>query len=194
MGCRPARPVTVRLVVDYRGASPGDVEAALWPPLQQTLCQPSEVTRVIGVSTQSRMEVFVTAEAGTDLQQLLDRVDKLMEQNLGQLPAGATVGMARAYHGSRVPPDYDIRQEPVLRIHLDQEKLASLGVSAAEAAQRIQEEKSSIVGTEGLAGLTVANQDGRLVPLTELARVELDYEPSHQVKTWSRGAAGSSGP
>ncbi len=193
-GCRPPRPVALRLVVDYRGGSAREVEAALWPPVQQALAQTSEVAKVVGVCTASRMEVFVIAEAGTDERRLLDRVDELMAQNLDQLPAEAVVSMAQAYHGSRVPPDFDIHQEPVLRIHLDQERMASLGVSAAETGKKIKDATPQIVATQSLAGLKVANRDGQLVPLAAVARVEVEYQPSHRVQTWTPATAGPSGP
>jgi len=194
MGCRPAGPVTVMLAVDYRGASPREVEEALWQPIQQALAQSSDVTKVIGVSTRRRMEVFVVARAGTDERKLLDGVDELMEQNLDRLPAEAAVGMAQPFPGPQVPPEYDVRQEPVLQIDLDREKLAALGVSARRAAEQIKQERATIAETGHLGGIYVVNQEGRQVPLSQCARVEVDYEPSHRVQTWSRTAGASAGP
>jgi len=153
-GCTPQQSVAVKLVIDYRGASPAEVEE----------------------------------------QQLVDKVNQLVEQNLDRLPAEARASPARFFPQRRVPPDYNIVQKPVLRVRLDRRKLAELGVSAADVQRMIEEAKEEIVASESVGGLSVSNEQGSLVPLSAVAEVEVKLEPSHRVWSWRRSAISGGQP
>jgi len=193
-GCTPQQSVAVKLVIDYRGASPAEVEETLAGPVEEIFSQPPEVVRIYGVSSVEGMDVYVVAQPGTDAQQLVDKVNQLVEQNLERLPAEARASPARFFPQRRVPPDYNIVQKPVLRVRLDRRKLAELGVSAADVQRMLEEAKEEIVASESVGGLSVPNEQGSLVPLSAVAEVEVELEPSHRVWSWRRSAIGGGQP
>jgi multidrug efflux pump subunit AcrB len=201
-GCAKSPPPTVKLTVDYPGASAKVVDDVVGAPIWEQILGAEGLLSLICVSSKGRVEVYAHGSPGLDATAFAHDVERRARLAVPVFPGGVRLGKVDDVSGSPFPPVVHIRDVDKVKLLFDRKKLLSLGVSLRDALEAINKD-NEVAGYQDAAGirflaetpatadsvkrlkdLNVKSPDGRNHRLEDFAEIKLVREPDHLIRRW----------
>jgi Cu/Ag efflux pump CusA len=188
-GCTKPEPRMLRISVDYP-ASPELVAGLVAEPVLFRLLPVSAVSdikSITSISSEGRLETYVIFKPSGEPSELLQDV-RLALQSMTELPPDATTPVVELLPMGATVPIVNPIEIDCVRVEVNSEARKQRGISweTLETALREHAAGSTSVADrlEKAQAIRVSGPDGREVPLSELAEITIEKQPSHIVTRW----------
>ncbi len=133
----------------------------------------------------------VVASTGSE-EALLQHVRSVLSVITPAFPSDATTPVVGLLPMEATVPIVNPKEIDYVRVEEDREAVAQCGVPLQKVFSTLQEEMAGSTSAadrlERMQTLCLSGTDGREVPLTELAEITIEKQPSHIVTRWPREA------
>jgi hypothetical protein len=184
-GCKnwvkPSTKPTVKVTIKNPGASSEATESFVCFPIEDQMWGKDEIESFTGVSSSERCDIYVQGPSNMDASTLAQMVDRYILSAKPRLPAEAQIGQAVDFSGKTLPSMSNIPKVEIIRVDIDYEKTAELGMPISAVHDAIIKGKAS---GKPLSEIKIAAQGGKLIPLSEIAKITKGHEPKYRVRHW----------
>jgi multidrug efflux pump subunit AcrB len=186
-GCSRGVLRTLHVGMTHPGASPQEVADTLAEPIAVKLLDVPHVQWITAVSSAGRLDMYVDIAPGGDTQTVLRDVVTVLDA-MEQIPAAAMPPSVVLMPSGAAVPAVRSSQIDCVVVDLQQKALAAHGISARDVVAAIQEQAPgdpwNTDRAAELVAVSVADPDGRVIPLTELAEIRIERQPNHIFRRW----------
>jgi multidrug efflux pump subunit AcrB len=191
-GCYTSPSPTVKITVDYPGASPAIVDDLIATALWQQIMGMEGLSSMILVSSQGRAEVYLHGSPGGDAVLFAQLAEGRTQLAVPAFPNGARLRGVADVSRTPFPPVVGIRDVDHADFRLIRDRMASLGISVASVTEAL----SDAFGKEGASGqsaanlkkrlkeLTVKSSDGKTYHIPDFVEIRIVREPDHCIRRW----------
>jgi hypothetical protein len=178
----------VRVTAQYPAARPQEVANALASPIEIKLRELPHVDSITSISSAERLEAYVVISHDGHPEKVLRRITAEMQSSENQLPFGATAPAVELLPRTATVPAESLTDINGVVVEPKREALAKYGITVRNVVSALQEQAAANVSAVGpmeeLRAVRVTGPHGNEVPVTELAELRVEKQPSHIVTRW----------
>jgi Cu/Ag efflux pump CusA len=188
-GCTKPEPRLLRIAVDYPNASPQVVDDTLAVPIRSWLNGKSDVESITTISSGGRLETYVVVASTGSENALFQHVRSVLPVITPAFPSDATAPVVELLPVGAIVPVVNPTVIGCLHVEVNLKAVAQCGIPLQTVFSALQEEEAADSTSvadrlERAQAIRVSAPDGREVPLTELAEITIEKQPSHIVTRW----------
>ena len=183
-GCSSRQERVVEVDCEMAGENPEGMASDVADPLMRVLAtQVDGFKGVRAVSGPGEAQLYMSAIGDPSVVE--GQVRKAVAQARDQLPSHAQVAAVTLLPAGTAVPTVEVRMVSGMRVNIDRQKAAALGVSNKDIDEALQ--KAAVghsLRPNELGQIIIGTAEGQKVRLSELATFETKMEPDHVVKDW----------
>ena len=188
VGCRDGEPGLLRVTVELPGASPQEVANYLGYPIEvKVLSVLPDVQSVTSISSAGSLETYILVRGSRPLESSLLSLEATL-QAMDSLPTGATVPAIEVLRRGATVPAVEPSQVDCVVVDLRRQAMARHNVRISTILATVREKAGGSATDSSrldkLRGILISSPNGNMVPLTDLADIRIEKQPSHVVTRW----------
>ena len=188
-GCGSSTQRIIRVTVQYPGASPQDVADILAYPIETKLLGLPHIESITSISSAGSLETYIVLARDSRPHEVLSRVVGELPGN--HFPSAATTPTVELLPTTATIPTVSPTDIDCIVVDLNREVIAKHAIPIGNVVSAMQEQAggsaSDMSRLATLRAIRVPAPDDRRVPLTELAEIRVENQPSHIVTRWPSG-------